>query len=242
MQAMSLTTVLKWPEQDPVLVNPGAAIKEESAQLLGVKGSVILPVESQPDPAAGIEARLKIVEEKRPLLWPPERLTLVPVEANHERSDEIKLPVESRERLECLHARDHALQPEHAKHFAEHRDVIEIKPEGAMAKPMTDVEEVAGSRPEIENALPSAPVEFELLHPTEIDVHPPIQLEIFSPASARILNGVAIVDRLELDRVDLPDDLLDIESKNKAPGQNHAPKVPSHAGHETRICEFAELV
>lgn len=225
-----------------MLVNPGAAIEEELAQLLGIKGIVALPVEPQSDPTTGIESRLEIVEEKRPLPWPPERLTLVSVETNHERGDEIELPVESRERLERLHARDHALQPERTKHFAEHRDVIDIKPEGAMAQPMTDVKEVTCTGPEIENALTSAPIEFELLHPSEIDSDPPIQIEIFSPASARILDGVAIVNRLELDRVYAPDDLLDIEAKNKAPGQNHAPEVPFHAGQETRICEFSKLV
>lgn len=242
MRAMSLTTVPKWPEQDTVLVNPGAAIKEESAQLLGIKGVVTFPVESQSDPAAGIESRLKIVEKKRPLFGPPERPTLVPVEANHERGDEIELPVESWERLERLHPRDHALQFQRAKHFAEHRHIFDIEPEGAMPQLMTDIKEITGSGPEIENTLTPPPIELELLHPAEIDCHPVIQIEIFSPASARIIDGIAIMNRLELDGVYALDDFLDIETKNKAPGQNHAAEMPFHARHEARVCEFFELV
>src|SRR2546421_4689839 len=143
MRSMSLTRFPRRPENDPMLVNLAAAIDEEPAQFLGVKGVVPLAVESQADPAAGIKSRLEIIKEKRPLPGPPKRLTLVSVEANHKRSDEIELPSESRKRLERLHSRDHPLQPEGAKHFAEHRHVIDIEAEGAMAQPMTDIQKVA---------------------------------------------------------------------------------------------------
>ena len=111
-----------------------------------------------------------------------------------------------------------------------------------MAQLMTDIKEVTCTRPEVENTLAPPPIELEFLYPAEVDCHPVIQIEILSPASARIIDGIAIVDRLELDRVYALDDFLDIEAKNKASGQNHAAEVPFHARHEARVCEFFELV
>ena len=111
-----------------------------------------------------------------------------------------------------------------------------------MAEPLTDMEEIAGPGADIENALAPAPIELEFLHPSEIDSHPPIEVQILSPTAARIIDGVAIVDRLEAHRVDARDDLFDIEPKNKAPGQDHSAEVALHAAEEVRISELSELV
>src|ERR1041385_4022904 len=144
MPAMSLTTSA-WPERDPVLIDRGTTDEKELAQFLGVKIVVSLAIESQADATAGIEPRLEVVEKKRPLFRAPELRTFMPVEANHEGRDEIELAIKRRERLERLDARDDALEPERMKHFPKHRHVTGLKSEGAMPKPIANVEKKAGA-------------------------------------------------------------------------------------------------
>ena len=52
------------PKCDPVLVNLGAAVDEEPAQILGIETAILLAIEAEPDPATGIQPRLKVVEKK----------------------------------------------------------------------------------------------------------------------------------------------------------------------------------
>ena len=238
----SLTTGPRRPKQNAVLVDSRPAIEEELAQLLRIKGIVEFPVETQSNTTTRIESRRCIVEEKRPLFWPPQRLALMSVEANHERGNKIEFPVENRQRPKCFDARDHALKPERAKHFTEHRHVFDIEAEGAMTQSVTNVQEITCSRAEIENALTASPIQLELLHPAQIDRHPSIQIEIFSPAPAWIVDRVAIVNRLELHRIDVPDDFFDIEVEKQASGQKHPTEMPSHARNETGVRQFFELV
>jgi len=225
-----------------VLVDFGAAVEEELAQLLGVKRIIALPVKSQSNSAARIEPRRRIVEEKRPLFRSPKCVAFVPVEANHERCNEVELPVKSRQWLKCIDARDHALESERVKHFTEHRNVFDIEPESAMTQLTTNVKEVASSRSKIENAFASPPIELQFLHPAQIDCHPGIQIEILSPASARIIDCIAIVNRLELHGIYVRDDFIDIEVENEPSGQKDTTEVTSHARHEPRVCQFFELV
>ena len=111
-----------------------------------------------------------------------------------------------------------------------------------MTQSVTNVQEITCSRAEIENALTAPPIQLELLHPAQIDRHPVVQIEILPPAAARIIDRIAIVNRLELHRIDVRDDFLDIEVKNEASGQEHPTEMPSHARNEARVCQFFKLV
>ena len=52
------------PETDPVLVYLRAAGNEELAQILVIETAIMLAIEAEPDPATGIQPRLKVVEKK----------------------------------------------------------------------------------------------------------------------------------------------------------------------------------
>ena len=51
-------------ESDPVLVYLRAAGNEEPAQILGIEPAIIFAIEAEPDPATGLQPRLKVIEKK----------------------------------------------------------------------------------------------------------------------------------------------------------------------------------
>jgi len=104
------------------------------------------------------------------------------------------------------------------------------------------VQEIAGAGAKIEHTFAPAPIELEGLDAPEVDSDPPIQLKIFAPAAARIIDRVTIVDRLELNRVDARDDLFGIEAKHEPASQGDATEMPAGATKEARVADFSELV
>jgi hypothetical protein len=159
-------------------------------------------------------------------------------EADHERRDELEFTVEGWQRLKCFHPPENALQSKRPKHLRVHGHVSDIEPERVMAEPLADVEEIAGSRTNIENVFPPPPIKLELVDPAQIDGNPPLKIEIFPPTAARIFDGITLVDRAEFRPFDARDDLRGFEAKNKSSRQEDATEVMFRASGGARIGQF----
>src|SRR5450432_1223338 len=130
-----------------------------------------------------------------PFLRSPKHGTLVAVKADHERCN--RTMFEDWQRLERIYPPENTLQAERPDHFPIHRHLIDIEAYGFMAEPLADVEKIACARTDVENMLPSAPIEIEFLHPSQINADPSVQVEVLPPTTARIFYGVTVINRLE---------------------------------------------
>src|ERR1700675_48712 len=95
----------------------------------------------------------QIVEEESPLGDLPEFVALVAVETDHVGRDHIEWRVEIGQGLERLHAPDFALHSKELNHLREAGLFIQIQSKDVVAEILTDVEEIAGAAPDIEDTF-----------------------------------------------------------------------------------------
>ena len=130
------------------------------------------------------------------------------VEANHERGNDIEFLTEVWERMKRLDLLNDAADTEQVRNFPEHRHTIDVEANSGMTEELRDVEKVSRAAAQIENALGTRHVEFELPNPPDVNSDPTIEIEIFRPVRAGICYGVSLANLLEASRIDCFDDSL----------------------------------
>ena len=85
---------------------------------------------------------------------------------------------------------------------------IHVEPNSGMTEELRDVKKISCAAAQIENALGTRQVEFELANPPDVNSDPPIEIEIFRPVRAGICYGISLANLLETGRIDCLDDAL----------------------------------
>ena len=126
-----------------MLVDFSAALLKERLQLRRVERSIVFLIQFEPDPTAGPEMFLQVVQKKFPLRHAPKSGHFVIVKADHESGYHIEPLSEIRERTKCLDLLNNAAYAKQACNFPKHRQTIHIKPDSGMADQLRDVEKVS---------------------------------------------------------------------------------------------------
>ena len=192
-----------------------AATFEKLLQLGRVTGSVVFAVQLQPDATARREMLCQIIEKEFPFGDSPQAWLLVIVKANHECGNEVEFFAEIGQGNEWLNAPGHTRHAEQSCDVAEHRHLIDVEADGVVAEQPRDVGEVAGAAAEIENAFWRGSIEIDSTHPANVDADPTVEIEIFGPILAGIIDRVSPSNLVELVAIDGLNYALGLEWKSR---------------------------
>src|SRR5436190_9176971 len=118
----------------------------------------------------------QIIEKKLPLRDAPKSGHLMIVKANHEGGNNVELLSETRQGTKRLDLLNNAADTEQACDFPEHWQAIHVEPNSGMTKKLRDIEKITCAAPQIENALGTRHVEFNLANPPDIHSYPMIEI------------------------------------------------------------------
>jgi len=180
---------------------------------------------------------LETVEKETPLRDAPKSGHLVIVEANHERSNNIELLTEIRERPKRLYSLNDATDIQQARDFTEHWQAIHVEANSGMTEELRDVEKVSRAAAQIENPPWSRKIEFKLANPSDINSDPAIEIQIFRPVRAGICYGVSPANMLETGRINCLDDALCLQLE--AAGAEKSERVFSRASEAPAVDQFS---
>jgi hypothetical protein len=110
--------------------------------------------------------------------------------------------------MKRLNLLNDAADTEQVRDFAEHRQVVHVEANPGMTEELRDVEKVPCAAAQIENALGTRHVEFELANPTNVNSDPAVEIEIFRPVRAGICHRVSAPDLFEFYGIDCLNDGL----------------------------------
>src|SRR4029079_143129 len=118
----------------------------------------------------------QIVQKKFPLRDAPKSGHLMIVKANHESGNHVEFLSETRQRTKRLDLLNNAADTEQARDFPEHCDTIDVEANSGMTEELRDIEKVPCAATQVENALGTRHVEFELANPPDVNSDPTIKI------------------------------------------------------------------
>ena len=83
-----------------------------------------------------------------------------------------------------------------------------------MTEQLRYVEEISCAAAQVEDALGTRQIEFDLANSSNIDSDPPVEIEIFRPVCAGIGDRVSLANLLESNRIDRFDDPFFIQRES----------------------------
>src|SRR4029077_20538152 len=97
------------------------------------------------------------------------------VKANHKSGNHVEFLSETRQRTKRLDLLNDAADTEQARDFPEHRQVVHVEANSGMTEELRDIKKVPCAAAQIENALGTRHVEFELANPSDVNSDPTIK-------------------------------------------------------------------
>src|ERR1700752_2472616 len=123
----------------------------------------------------------QIVEKEFPFRNAPHIGLFMTIEADQEGSDHVELPYGVGQRNKSVDLPDHTAHAEQARKVPKHGELIQIETEPLMTEELSDVKEVSCTAGKIENSLRAHQIDFNLAKPTNVDVDPSFEIQIFRP-------------------------------------------------------------
>ena len=169
----------------------------------------------------------QIVEKKLPFRHAPHIGLFMTIEADQERSDQVKFSHGVGQRIKGVDLPDHTAHAEQSRKVAKHGEFIQIEPEPLVPEQLSDVKEVSCTAAKIENSLRAHQIDFDLANPANVDADPSLEIQKFGPVLGGTFNSVTLANLLETLGIDRFDYSLRLQSKTVRPKKSE--RVPSCA-------------